>query len=132
MNKVFKNHPHLKQYHETSDGVKFHTEDTARAHAKSLKDKKVKKVERSDEVLNKTEAPNPQASKEQLNPMQAAKLRVEAVEKMGTVAEIEKALEGETAKSVLKAGAERIASLNASKALDESEKNEETANVENK
>ena len=122
MNKVFKQHPNLKEYHETSDGVKFHTDDNAKAHAKSLKDKSIKKV-----VRGKAEPePEPNAP-EKVNPMQAAKLRVEAIEKMQSIAEIEKALEDETAKSVLKAGSERIAAIQATEALNA----KESENVQN-
>ena len=46
-----------------------------------------------------------------VNPLEAAKKRKEAILAMATVAEVEAALEGETAKSVKEAGAKRIAEL---------------------
>lgn len=124
MDNVFKKHPTLESYHETSDGVKFFTESNAKNHAKSLKDKKVKEVERSTEI----ETPKKGTKPKEPNPMQAAKLRADAINEMQTVAEIEKALEGETAKSVNKAGADRIAAIQATNALDDKEENENVQN----
>ncbi|MBK5213633.1 MAG: hypothetical protein JJE55_08245 [Flavobacteriaceae bacterium] len=139
MNQVFKNHPNLKKYYQTADGTKFFQEDHAKNHARSLEDRTVATVIRG--VSGKTEAPvEKQASKakpskaakaensgtvdsKDLTLMQAAKLRVEAIEKLETVKEIIKALEGETAKSVKTAGTERIAAINASKALDSNKEN---------
>tara|TARA_R100000306_G_C4376873_1_gene142305 strand:+ start:2922 stop:3446 length:525 start_codon:yes stop_codon:yes gene_type:complete len=74
--------------------------------------KKAAKVEDSGTVDSK-----------ELTPMAAAKLRKEAIEKLDSIAEIEKALEGETAQSVIKAGNERIAAIKATDALDSEEEN---------
>lgn len=41
---IFEAHPKLDCYFETSDGSCFYTENAAEAHAKTQKDKKVKKV----------------------------------------------------------------------------------------
>lgn len=43
-NEIFEAHPKLDCYFETSDGSCFYTENAAEAHAKTLKDKKVKSV----------------------------------------------------------------------------------------
>lgn len=98
-NKVFKQHPRLKRYYETTDGTKFFDEGLAKNHAKTLKEKEVKTVKKGKNLEDKP------------NPMLAAKLRGEAISKMDTVAEVEKALEGETAKTVKEAGEARIEQL---------------------
>lgn len=53
------------------------------------------------------------AAPETLTPMALAKLRVEAIDKLETVEAVEEVLKGETAKSVIKAGAAKIEALNA-------------------
>lgn len=134
MDDVFKRNPDLKKYYETVDGTKFYKEDAARAHAKTLESDKVVTVDRP---LKKAGNAKPNKAKPseggkgsgtvnspELTPFAAAKLRKEAIEKLTTVAEIEKALEGETAKSVIKAGNKRIAGIKASDALDSTENNE--------
>ena len=45
------------------------------------------------------------------NPMQVAKAKVKAIMEMATIGEVETALEGVTAKSILKAGKDRIKEL---------------------
>lgn len=59
MNKIFQNNPQLDAYFETSDGMPFYTENAAKNHAKDLKDKEVKRIERDVEVVedNSSEAP---------------------------------------------------------------------------
>lgn len=137
MNDVFKRNPDLKKYYETVDGTKFYKEDAAKAHAKRLESKTVKTVERP---LEKNAEGKPAKAKpnkgnnagsdsktvdsKDLSAFEAAKLRKEAIEKLTTVAEIEKALEGETAKSVIKAGTKRIAAIKATDALDSKEDND--------
>lgn len=138
MNKIFKSNPNLQQYFETSDGVKFFREDHAKSHARSLKVKAVKTVERSlgkktDESPASTEpeatataskkAPAAKSEKK-LTAMQLAKLRVDAIEEMTTIEEVNQALVDETAKSVLKAGADRIAAIKASEALNAEKAND--------
>lgn len=148
MNKVFKDHPSLKKYHETADGTKFYDEDAAKTHARSLDNRKVKTVYRSEAKAETKEEPvvtKPKVAKvkkemivktvtaetaqtedtkdaevdsKDLTPMAAAKLRVEAIDKLNSIEEVEKALKDETAGSVKKAGTKRIAALKASKALD--------------
>jgi len=118
---VFKAHPKLEKYFKTSDGTKFFQEHDAITHGKSLKDKTVEPVKRpaeveADEPVKKpgTKKPEKDSTPGELTPMQKAKLRIEAIEKMETVAEVEKALEEETAKSVKAAGQERIEAIEAS------------------
>lgn len=141
MNKVFKQHPNLKEYHETSDGTKFFNPHDAKNHAKSLKDNTVKTVKRgaasepeADQKTSKSAKAEKPAAKstgkksdkvdsKDLTPMAAAKLRVEAIEKLKTVKEVEAALEGETANSVKKAGQDRIAAIKAADALTSKEEN---------
>ena len=88
--------PNLKAYHQTSDGEKFYTDHDAKSHARSLENKDVKKVKRPVAVVRLS-----------------AEQRIAAIKAMETVAEIEVALKGETAKTVKEAGAERIEELNA-------------------
>ncbi|MDB0603187.1 hypothetical protein PL373_19050 [Tenacibaculum maritimum] len=97
---VFKENPKLKSYFQTEDNVKFFTESDAKNHARTLKDKTVTEVKKG-------------ASKKdvQLTPMQEAKNRVAAIEKLETVEAVEKALENETAATVKKAGADRIEAI---------------------
>lgn len=59
MNKIFQNNPQLDVYFETSDGTPFYTENAAKNHAKDLKDKEVKRIERDVEVVedNSSETP---------------------------------------------------------------------------
>lgn len=47
--RIFKQNPDLKEYHKTSDGQAFYTADAARSHAKTLADKTVTHVVRSEE-----------------------------------------------------------------------------------
>lgn len=118
---VFTANPKLAKYYKTSDGVKFFREHDAKTHARTLKDKDVETVKRpagstakDSEKKTASKAENPEGG-EELTPMQKAKLRVEAIEKMATVEEVEKALEEETAKSVIKAGKARIEAINKEK-----------------
>ncbi|AUS04489.1 hypothetical protein [Pseudotamlana carrageenivorans] len=101
---VFKQHPHLKSYHETADGTKFFKPEHAKLHAKSLKDKAIKEVKRP--VLESVEV-----VLEELTPMQKAKLRVRDIKKLDTVEAVKAALEGETAKTVIEAGEQRIRAI---------------------
>ena len=55
MDKIFKEHEHLDVCFQTSDGVYFYTEDTAKNHAKKLDNKKVKKLEREEEKQSEKE-----------------------------------------------------------------------------
>lgn len=57
MDAIFKNHPTLKSYFKTSDGQAFYAEDSAKNHAKTLKDKSV------EEVKNKAEEPVAEVAK---------------------------------------------------------------------
>lgn len=99
---VFKQHKNLKEYHETSDGNKFHDPLVAKTHAKGLKDKEVKVYKRKDfsgKITNK-------------EVKLSAEERVKTVMLLETVEAVEEALKDEKAKSVLAAGAERIEKLN--------------------
>ncbi|MGV8814747.1 MAG: hypothetical protein ACOH2D_11625 [Gelidibacter sp.] len=88
-----------------------------------VKAKKVKSLkpnpatEASKDEAPKTDAKSDkvdqQIASETLTPMAQAKLRIEALEKLETVEAVEKALEGETAKSVKKAGEAKIEALKA-------------------
>lgn len=46
MEQVFKDNPHLKECWQTSDGKPFFNENSAKMHAKSLKDKNIKHLTR--------------------------------------------------------------------------------------
>ncbi len=126
---VFKQHPNLKGYHETSDGVKFFKKADAHVHARSLKDKAVKFVvnghpveaaEKADSKTSKKEKQGkaskkndskPQGNQDNLTPSQKAKLAKEAIENLETVEAVEAALKDENYPSVIKAGEERIEAL---------------------
>lgn len=105
---VFKAHPNLKSYFQTSDGVKFFTAHDAKTHARSLDDKSVEEVKRGSSKDNKTAKSKPEPSS-----FEKAKLRIDAIGALETVEEVEKALEGETAKTVREAGEKRIEAINA-------------------
>lgn len=124
MNEIFKNHPELEKYYETSDGTAFYNESNARNHARTLEDKTVKAVNRNPET-KEPEKKKQKPKNGKPNPFESAKLRIEAINELNTVEEVEQALSEETAKTVLKAGAERIAALKAEEALN----NEDGTNV---
>lgn len=44
--KIFKLHPNLEFYYKTADGQTFYTHEDAKQHARKLKNKEIKKVER--------------------------------------------------------------------------------------
>lgn len=111
---IFERHPNLQRVYQTADGTNFYEEGDARNHARSLKNKEVKTVERGSESKKKS------SDKEsKISAFQSAKSRIEAINELNTVEEIEQALEEETAKTVLKAGADRIATI---QALEENKK----------
>lgn len=88
--------PKLKSYHQTSDGEKFYMDHDAKTHARSLEDDSITEVKRPVKVVKLS-----------------AEERIEAISTMETVAEVEAALKGETAKTVKEAGEARIVELNA-------------------
>lgn len=45
---IFNQYPNLEEYFETSDGQKFFKETAAKTHARTLEDKSVNKVKRTD------------------------------------------------------------------------------------
>lgn len=122
MDELFEKHPNLERYYETSDGTKFYKEHHAQTHARTLSDRDVETVKRKDQAKSKTKPKR--KGKKDLSPMAAAKLRVEAIEEMQSVSEVEAALKDETAKTVKEAGANRIATLKASDALESNEDQE--------
>jgi predicted phage tail protein len=119
-NPTFKKHPNLPEYHETSDGTQFFQMNDAVNHSKTLNDKSVETVkntgEKTEKAADKTEkaAKKTATASKKLTPMQEAKLKVKAIEAMETVAEIEVAIEGIKAKTVLKAAAAKIEAIKAS------------------
>lgn len=123
MKNTFKQHPRIKTYFQTTDGVKFFRQSDAKNHAKTLDDKNVTEVkkgqsEKADKGSNKTSAKKTTAKgtdegAKKLTPMQEAKNRKTAIEALDTVEAVEKALEGETAKTVKDAGAKRIEAIKA-------------------
>ena len=79
---------------------------------------------------NKKQAPakkdkGNKGSGKDLTPMQKAELRIVAIEKMETVADVEDALKGETAKTVIAAGESRIKTLKAAQEAETSTSEEE-------
>lgn len=59
MNKIFKNNPELKEFYQTSDGQAFFTENAAKLHAKTLKNKSVFLVEKSAKTAAQVESVKP-------------------------------------------------------------------------
>lgn len=98
--------PELKAYHQTSDGNKFHTEETAKTHARSLKNKDVKKVSRPSDAGSD--------SNDKGSDKKPHELRAETIAKLETVDAVKAALKDETSKTVIKAGEARIEVLEAS------------------
>ena len=98
MKSIFDLHPNLDAYFETSDGVKFFNHSDAATHARSLENKKVKKVGRPAKKAPKTEKAT-------------AKDRIAAINQMDSIEAVQKALEGETAAGVIKAGMDKIKAL---------------------
>lgn len=115
--KVFKANPSLKAYFETSDGTKFFTENNAKNHAKSLKNKAVKKVERGAVASsdNKQKSNTSNAS-DKGNKKASTEERIAAINALDTVEAVTEALKGETSKTVKAAGEEKIKALEASAA----------------
>jgi len=98
MKSIFDLHPNLDAYFETSDGVKFYNHSDASAHARSLENKKIKKVGRPVKKAPKTEKTT-------------AKDRIAAINQMDSIEAVQKALENEKAPSVIKAGMDKIKAL---------------------
>lgn len=135
MKEVFKRNPKLEKLFTTADGTAFYHEGDARVHARTLADKTVATITRDDVAKEDSQkapeapekGPKKSAQKEDgkkvadLTPMQKAKLRIDAINELNTVEEIEQALSEERAKSVLKAGADRIAAIQATDALNSEE-----------
>ncbi len=100
MDEVFERYPEVDKVYVTSDGCKFFKEHYAQSHARSLEDKDV-------EVLNRTETSN--EADEGDNPDLEA--RIALIQAMATIEEVQNALVGESNEMVLNAGQERIAAL---------------------
>jgi hypothetical protein len=129
MKTIFELNPGLKEYHKTSDGVKFFTPHDAKNHARTLEDKKVSKVLRpiKGKATNDSQVDTDTTSKTQAGPAtnnvkkpnaaQQAKLRKDSISKLETVALVNKALKDETAKSVIEAGKARIVEIKEGEAV---------------
>lgn len=104
--KTLKDNPTAKKVFVTSDGIPFLTENAANLHATSNASKKTLTVHVFNRTDTKPDAPKQTGNKE-LTGSQKAKLRKAAIVKLETVEAIDKALERETAPSVIKAGKER-------------------------
>lgn len=61
MSDLFKLYPNMSEYYETSDGTPFFKIETANTHARTLENKKVKTVYRSEEYDDETK---PETAKE--------------------------------------------------------------------
>ena len=123
---TFKQYPNLKSYFKTTDGVRFFNESDAKNHARTLQNKTVEQVKRThaddtigsndkEKVKKNTGASGKSGKKsdsKKPNALQAAKQRIADIENMDTVAAVEEALKGETAKTVKEAGEKRIEAIN--------------------
>lgn len=111
MANVFKQHPNLKECFQTSDDKCFFKEDVAKEHARKskLKDKSVKKLI------------NTGSEKETKEKKLSAEERIEAINAMTSIKAVEQALDGERAKTILEAGANKIEAL--TKAIDTNSQN---------
>lgn len=84
MDKIFENHPTIESYSKTSDGIAFFNAYDAQAHAKSLKDKRVETIFKSD--LKNVEQ---QKSKEKaIKPLKAEEL-IASIKEATTMEELE-------------------------------------------
>lgn len=84
---IFKANPHLEHVYKTADGEAFYTEPDAMLHAKSLKDKKVEKVQNPDKGLTAaTETGN--EPKQELKKLTAEEA-IAAIQAATTPAELE-------------------------------------------
>ncbi len=126
---IFKENTRLEAYYKTSDGIAFFTEHDAKTYADKLKDKAVLTVTRKG--TNKAKQTSSKTTGKELSNNQKAKLRIDAIENMKTVADIETALKNETAKTVISAGKDRIAKLTAEAKEIEDDKVEDDTNVTN-
>jgi len=104
--KTLKDNPTAKKVFVTSDGIPFLTENAANLHATSNASKKTLIVSVFNRAETKQSTPETTGDKK-LSAPQKAKLRKEAIVKLETVEAIDKALETETANSVIKAGKAR-------------------------
>ena len=109
---IFEANPKLEKYYKTADGNAFFTEHDAKNYAISLKSKKVETVERPFVEEKVKAAPTGDTGTKEtgkkLTPFEKAKLRIDAIEKLETVEDVEKALKDEKAKTVIAAGKKRI------------------------
>lgn len=64
MNKIFKNNPELKEFYQTCDGQAFFTENAAKLHAKTLKNKSVVLVQKSAETAAPVEDEKPEKTEQ--------------------------------------------------------------------
>ncbi|EGV44339.1 hypothetical protein BZARG_783 [Bizionia argentinensis JUB59] len=134
---VFKQHPNLESYYQTSDETNFFKDSDAHVHAKSLKGKRVTEIVNENpgaaNVSTKqtvTKANKTAPKLDDLTPMQKAKLRIEAIEVLETVEAVTEALKDETAKTVIAAGEARIEALELDAKILESEAATEPAKTE--
>lgn len=104
--KALKDNPTAKKVFVTSDGFTFLNENSANLHATTNASKKTLMVSEFSKT-GKDEEPDRGKKGKKLSAPEKAKLRVEAISKLETVEAVNKALEGETAKTVKKAGETR-------------------------
>ena len=62
--KVFADHPNLKEYWKTSDGKPFYSENAAKNHARTLKDKHIDHVERKGSTVVDSKSKSKKENKE--------------------------------------------------------------------
>lgn len=116
MDKVFKNNPTLESYSKTSDGTAFYNPYDAKMHAKSLKDKSILTVFKSDLKTNEKQ----ELKDKSIKPLKAEELIASIKE--STTAEQLEAFQGDERKSVKEALAVKKAEL---ESLDQEENTNE-------
>lgn len=99
---IFKANPALEKFHQTSDGQAFYNDSDARLHAKTLKDKTVK-------VVNKGDAQATAAEDKKVKPASATDV-IAAIEAAETLEALE-AYKGDTRATVVAAFEKKTAEL---------------------
>ncbi|WP_233860997.1 hypothetical protein [Tenacibaculum piscium] len=92
---IFKINKSLDVAYKTSDGTFFYTENNAKNHAKTLKNKKVIKLTREDETENSL----------------TEEEKLQAIKVMDLVEDVESFIKEENAEVVLEAGMARIEAI---------------------
>ncbi len=103
---IFNKHKGLDVIYKASDGTAFYTENNAKNHANKLKNKAVEKVTRAEAMKGVKEETGGDSDMKL-----SAEQRIEVIQGLKTVKDVEEALKGEKASTVKAAGKARIEEL---------------------